>query len=493
MLAIDWNSREIRMLEGKMVRGELKVSRAATAILPSDLDPSDAAAWGKFLKSSLRSEGFSARSAVTCLERRSVVLKTVPLAGVAEEEIPDVVRLQGIRDLTIPVEDTTLDYLKVDPASATEEPHALLAAVKTELVDFYKQVFEAAGLTLAGLWPGSLARVRSAALSGVLPGLKENGDVSNILLIVTDGDSVELALLRGEHFLMSVSRPVSRSESDGAGGQPFRQVIRRLYSSLSSQYPALRLDAVVCTGFADPAEVLGAEMIEQLGAEPVVFDPLATLTESTIPHAERGAFASAIGSVVIASEPPPKRINFLTPKKAVPKRDRRRLYAIAALGIVLFLGLQIHRYYTGARDELVAAIDKAKASEKKLRAELKKMDTAKAQAQVVSGWRAQEVVWLNLMREFFANVPEARQMFLTQMSLSRSGRASGPAATIRVEGFADTQETVTAMARQLMKDGRFEVHPGAIQPSNRYEGYYWRFSADIGVRKDLAKQKTTSG
>lgn len=491
MLAIDWNSREVRILEGKVVRGELKVSHASTTVLPSDLNPSDAEAWGQFLKSSLKNAGVSSRSAVTCLERRSVVLKTVPLAGVAEEEIADVVRLQGMRDLTIPVEDTTLDYLKVDPATTTEEPHALLAAVKTELVDFYKRVFAAAGLNLTGLWPGSLARVRAAALTGALPGLKDNGDVANILLVVTDGDSVELSLLRGEHFLMSVSRPVSRADVDGSGGQPVRQVIRRLYASLSSQYPALRLDAVVCTGFENPTEVLGEEMIQQFGADPVIFDPLASLNDSPIPPAERGAFASVVGSIVIASEPPKSRINFLTPKKAVPKQDRRRIYAIAAAGIVLFAGLQIHRYYTTQRDELVAAVTQAKATEKKMRAELKKLEAAKAQAQLVESWQAQEVVWLNLIREFFDDVPEARQLFLTQMSLSRSSRATGPSATIRIEGFADTQETVTAMTRRLMEDGRFEVHPGAIQPSGRFEGYSWRFSADIGVRREPTNTKTS--
>ncbi|MFO0948180.1 MAG: pilus assembly protein PilM [Planctomycetota bacterium] len=483
MLAIDWNNHEIRFVEGKSTRGSIKVSQAVAIPIPADLDPSDAVAWGSFIKQSLKASGLHAKTAVTCLERRSLVLKTVPLAGVAEEEVSDVVRLQAMRDLTIPLEEMTLDYLRVAPATAAEEPHALLAAVKTELIDFYRQVFQSAGLTLVGLWPGSLARVRIAAVSGVLPTPTDEGIPPHALLIVVEGDTVELSLLHGDHFLMSVSRQISRGEPSSTPAQRIQQVVHRLYSSLSSQYPGLRVGTVVCAGLENPGDAFGEAMRTQIGVEPVMFDPLASLADSPIPPEQRGAFASVVGSVVIASDSASQRINFLTPKRSVPKQDRRRLVAIGLIGAVLLGGFQLHRYYTTRRDSLEAAIKKAKSDEAKMKKQLKQFEPIKAQASLLENWRQQEVVWLNLLKDFFENVPEAKHMFVTQMSLARSHRTGGPIATVRIEGFADTQGTVSELTRRLMGEGIFEVHPGAIQPSGRFQGYPWRFSADIGVRR----------
>lgn len=492
MLAIDWNSQEIRIVEGKASRGSIKINQAVTIPLPTDLDPSSAEEWGRFIKGSLKEAGFHSKTAVTCLERRSLVLKTVPLDGVADDEVADVVRLQAMRDLTIPLEDMTLDYLRVAPSTATEEPHALLAAVKTELIDFYRKVFQSAGLTLVGLWPGALARVRIAAISNVLPTPKEESASLHALLVVVEGDTVELSLLHGDHFLMSVSRQISRGEPNSTRTQRIQQVVHRLYSSLSSQYPGLRVGTVACAGLANPSDALGEAMRAQIGVEPVLFDPLASLVESPIPGEQRGAFASVVGSLVIASDSAGSRINFLTPKRSVPKQDRRRLVAIALAGVLLLGGFQTHRYYTARRDLLEAAIKKAKGDEARLKKQLKQFEPVKAQATLVEGWRQQEVVWLNLLKQFFENVPEAKQLFVTQMNLSRSSRSGGSIATVRIEGFADTQATVTALTRRLMAEGSFEVHPGAIQPSSRFQGYPWRFSADIGVRRTSAKSPSTA-
>lgn len=494
MLAIDWNSREIRILEGKATREALKLNRAVTVPLPVDLDPSDPGAWGQFLKNALRSAGISARSAVTCLDRRNLVLKTVPLADVGEEEVPEVVRLQALRDLTMPVEEMTIDHLSVAPANSEEEPHAVLAAVRTEMIEFYRKVFQAAGLTLAGLWPASLARVR-AAFAALPPEIARSAvQRGTVLLVVADGDSVELALLRGEHFVMSAARPVSRQDADpskgSADGAALRQVIRRLWASLASQMPSARGAAVLCAGIDDPASALGEEILAQVGTEPVTVDPLAGLEGTDLPSEERGAFASAVGSIVIADDATNERINFLAPKKTVRRPDRRRPLAILASGIVLLAGLWIHRYYTGERDRLQGLLSKAKASEKKLKAQAKELEPVKRQAELIGQWRAQGVEWLDLLRRFFESTPEIGDLFLTQMSMVGSGRPSGPIATIRIEGFANSQLAVTELTRRLMTDGRFEVHPGAIQPSGRFESYPWRFSADIGVkRQQRAKGK----
>lgn len=476
MLALDWNLRRLRILQGKVNRGELSLSKAASLDIPESVDRGDAKAMGAWIKDQLKPLGFSDSKGVTSIDRRHLVLKTASLVGVSEEEIADVVRLQAMRDLTLPIDEAIVDFVRVEPLGAGEESHALIAVAKRDIVSFHRQVLEAAGVTPIGVWPGPTAQVLAANVRAA--SLMKADEVGCALLIVVDGDAVELTVMREDHCLLTLSKA---SKSDGAGGSAIAQAIRRLQASFSAQYPGLKIRLALVAGELEGGESEAAEIKAVLGCELESFDPLAGIVVEGAHQADpRGPFVDAVGALILSRRPKRQRIDFMSPKKSVPRPNRARALALALSAAALLALLQTHRYYKSKSEGFARELARAKDRQKTLDKELKSLAPIEERWRAIEQWRGEDVVWLDLYKRLMSDFPDSKQVFLTQMNLAQA-RRPGFAANVHVEGFANNPKTVTEMIQRLAKQGGYDVRPGSMQPAAKSDGYPWRFSADIAV------------
>lgn len=511
MLALDIGSRRIRVVKGRAGRGGAHVVASLAIEIADGIDRADPVAVGTFLRERLAAAGLTDRQAVATIDRRNLILKTASLEGVDEAEIPDVVRLQAMRELTIPIEESTIDYIRMEARRDGEPPLALLAVARQDIIEQQRLLVEAAGLKLVGLWPGPMAQVAAALdrAGNLIP-----AEATYQLLVVADTETVEVSLLHDGCCLVNVTRPIAgKAEPAASPGKaetmtgiipkfdgpipmgpvgPAIQAIRRLRASLPTQWPDAKIGAVLCAGPA-PAGTSAEEISMEVGAPVFVFDPLAKVAGDATKSDEHGSFAEVLGAMVVAAKPVKERIDFLRPKKAAVRRDLRRPIALAAIAALLAVAIPSYQWRASQTDRIGKSIAKANDREKKLARELKDLGEFQAQAEFLRGWRNQDVVWLEVLRRFNANMPEPRKVFLTQMSLSSSPRADGPAAILRVEGYADSPKTVTDLMRQLSTTAKFEVRPGTVQPANQVEGFPWRFSADLGVPRDAAMAAGKAG
>lgn len=471
MLAIDFAARRLRVVVGRVGKGQAQPTKAFAADLPDDLDKSDAAAVGSFLKEALSEQGVADRQAVATIDRRNLILKTASLADVARDEVAEVVRLQAMRELTMPIDEAIVDYRRVELGG---DPFALLAVARGEVVEFHRKALEAAGLTAIGIWPGPVAQVH-AARAALQADFSTEGDQ---ILVVQDPDGIEVSLLRGGECILNVARS-SSGKGEGGGASPILQGLRRLKASIPAQHSDIKIERILLAdgASAEPDAAVAAE----LAAPVVVFDPLRDLPDALVPADQRGAFAESVGALYLAALPAAGRIDFLKPKKPVVRPDRRRLLAIAVVGVVLLGGFQAYRYRQSRIDAFASAAKTAKTKEQALAKELKSLAGYQTQAATIEAWRRTDVVWLDVLRRLTLHMPDKRKVFVTQMNLSRGARAGGPVALIRVEGFADSPRTVSEMIHRLTSVAEFEVRPGTVQPAGQIEGFPWRFSADVGV------------
>ena len=481
MLAIDWNNEQVRLVDGRVVRGQISLRQAVAYDLPADLNPSDAVALGAFLRNCLQQAGMSGKKAVSCIERRNLVLKNASMGEIAEDEIPDAVRLLAMRDLTIPIEEATVDYRLIAPEDGQEQ-YLLYAVVRNQTIEHYREVFSAAGLRLDGLWPNALAQAATAASILTLDPTGGETTGTHQLLLVADGDTLALSLLRDQHFVMSIARPLANRRGAEDKTEPLFRAMQRLNASLSTTFHDLAISSVLLARAGGTDEVMEKRIAEQFGAPVRVFDPLSSLAETTVPIDQHGAFASTVGSLILAQRSPADRINFLIPKRPAAKQDRRRVAAIALAGALLLGGQQTKQYYQSHEQRISQFTSKAKAKERKAAKELKALRISEAQAAIIENWQQDDVVWLEVLRRLAENAPDPRHAFFTTMNLSRARRSGGAGALVRVEGYAVSQQAVADMNRQLVEQGGFEVRPGSVQPAGRVAGYRWRFSADIGFR-----------
>lgn len=487
MLAIEWTSKKIRVVQGQASGESVKLEAAFAVDLPESTDASNPEEVGAFVKSQLTKHGLKERRAVACIDRRNVVLKVVNVANIAESEISNTVRLQAMRDLTLPLEETTVDFVHTNPQSDFEEPQVVVAVVRNEIVTTYQRMFRAAGLKLEGLWPASLAHVR-AAMSGIPTMITHAGEEH--FLIVPSGDSVELSLLRGTRFLTSASRPVSRTQPGGSENDSFLQSLKRLQSSLSGQYTDLKVQSVLVSGPERDPEITSA-LTEQFGAEVVYFDPLKNVTAPDIDDDDRGSFAGVVGSLVVASRSPEQRINLLVPKKPKPKTDYRRAGVIVAVGLVVLLLLAGQQYVASKGSVLDKQIKAAQAKKVDRDKQLKSLKVKTDQLAWLEQWRERDANWLNILRDVVNATPEASKLFLTRMELKETPGVKGSKATIEVEGFADDSRTIFDLNNRLTQEQGLLVDPGPIQQAPRFPGYHWRYTAKISIPSDWTGGKKT--
>jgi Tfp pilus assembly PilM family ATPase len=479
MLAIEWSNRQLRIVDGASSGESVKLAAAFAVNIPERVDASNPEAVGGFIRTTLLERGIKDRRAVSCIDRKNVVLKVISIANIAEGEIPSLVRLQAMRDLTLPIEETIVDYMRTNPQGESEEPRAVLAVVRNEIVSMYQRVFKAAGLRLEGLWPASLAHVRAAVTA--TPTMITHAGEEHFLIVPYE-DSVELSLLRGTQFLTSASRPTSRAQGEGGETESLMQTVRRLQASLSGQYTDLKVRSVLFAGVEN--EELTRALTEQFGAEVVYCDPLRTLTHGDIPPSDRGAFAGVVGSLVLAERPADQKINFLSPKKPAPKTDRRRLLAIAAAALLLGAGLFVYQRHAAAMGELDRQIAAARKVRAERRREIRELAPKVEQLAWVEQWREGEAVWLNILRDVVEAMPESGRLFVTRMDLARGTAPRGPRAILQLEGYADDPKTITDANARLAGELGLEVQSGAVQPATRFAGYNWKYSATISVPAD---------
>lgn len=476
MLAIEWTNKQLRVVEGQAAGESVRLNTAFELDIPEAIDAGNPEALGLFIRTKLSEGGIKEKRAVSCIDRRSVVLKVISVANIAEAEIPGVVRFQAMRDLTLPIEETIVDYLRTGALSDIEEPQAVLAVVRTEIVSNHEAVFRAAGLKLEGIWPASLAHVR-AAITASPTMITHVGEEH--FLIVPHGDSVELSLLRGTQFLTSASRPVARAQADTPASEPLLQTIKRLQASLSGQYSDLKVQSVLFAGEESDAELTQA-LREQFGVEIVYFDPLRTLANRDIVSAERGAFAGVVGSLVVADRPADQKINFLTPKKPVRQIDRRWILAGAAVASVLaaafFLFQRQWEQLRVLEDDIQAAKDRQRVVKK----ELETLKSSREQLEAVTAWGENQVVWLDVLHDLWTRMPKSSELFLNNISLRR-GSGGGPKGILKLTGFAKDEMAIQRANETLAQELKWRIEGGERKPESRFPGYGWQYSPTIEI------------
>ena len=90
VVSLDWDDQALRMVWGRAQKGRLQDVRSASAAFPEDLDRTDAAALGAFVRTCLAEHKISAHQAVVDIPRDQAILNTLSLPRAPDAELPRV-------------------------------------------------------------------------------------------------------------------------------------------------------------------------------------------------------------------------------------------------------------------------------------------------------------------------------------------------------------------------------------------------------------------
>ncbi len=506
IVALDLEAGTLRIAQASGPGSSVRVTRLVTVkldILPEKLD--DPVALGTAIKSALGSMRFSPREAVLSLSRAQVVLRPLQVPAVADiRELASIINFQIARDLPFRLEDAVIDFKVLRQIDAAPEPtesvlpspengsegsstvsekrlDVLVGAVRSDVVEFYRELSKVAGFRLGALGLRSIAAIFCASRCGL-------GQDATVLLVCVRQDETTIEIAIEGKLVFSRAAALSvRPDPDQAAA--FREVleievVRSVHSFEGTAFQR-PIEKVFVAGGTGCEGGISESLGKRLNIPSQILDPSACLDIKRGESGDAAAAIAPIGLALSALELGGLALDFANPKKpATPGNKKRTQLLVAAVAaVVVLLGLfairlNLVKNRLKIKQDFQAQLADA---EKKLPIYRR----LKAQAKVVNSWTADDQNWLDHLAYLSAVLPGADEMFVSAFTTS-------PQHLIRFSVQARSGELLAELDKKLRAAG-YEVRPLSITPANDRNGYSFRTTVELSVPKklkpDLAKVK----
>lgn len=480
--AVDFDSRQIRIVHAEHVGGRMRVLKLHQLSMPPETDLSNAQMIGEILGRGIRELGLSGTGVLMSVARGQAVLKPLTLpASTPRHELPAMVQFQMEKELPFRPEEAVIDFTVAEHfdavASAELSPSGdgvslLVSAVRLPVVDYHRRIAEAAGikLTRLGLRPyASIQCVDACTL---------RAQSETIAVVHVTHDETEINVLLDGSLTFSRSAVVTvlppKTGSDPAIKETVDALATEVARSLQS-YQAVqggkKVDAILVAGGTGIESRLAAHLAQRLLIKCEIFHPGPTLgVHSDAP--ETSAFIAALGLAVgHCSKILP--FDFLAPKRPIVRRDRKKIRRVAAMAVagilLLTAGVAFARHLQAKR----AVIQKLRNDLASATDENKKVKRLEKQVKAFDAWLTDSRNWLDHWAYLSCLFPPSQDAYITNFRVNRSD------GSISFIVKAREAEIITELGKSLNNRG-YEFIPGRETATER-DPYGYLHSADFKV------------
>ncbi|MCE7973012.1 MAG: hypothetical protein DYG92_01615 [Leptolyngbya sp. PLA1] len=418
------------MLTGEVSSGGVRVLGWHVASRPTNVGQGDAAAVGAWLASEVRTLGTSRGRVVLVVPRHECVIKhlqvpTAPQGAVSAEDLAGIVRLQMIRQLALPLEGTTIDY--VPPAGSSGA--VLAAAMPAERQHWWNEVATAAGIKPARLTVGSVGA--AVLLSDIHD--RRGGPV---LGIRTTPGGVEFLVI--ESGGLGASRaidlePESSEDTEAWSSRVAMEARRTWMSHVGARN--VELDSVAVLGEGPEARALAERCAQGLSCMPETVRGLQGQgLPDGVPERYQGSLVALLG-LLFEEAAGRASLDFLNPRKA-PDRAAlaRKAVLIGSLGLIV-LGSLFYVVADQSLSGLRRTLTLAKSERAALETEYAGFLVEHARTSHLEEWRASRVDWVAHLDGLSRVWPTPGTAVLDDLS----GRASARPEYAPKKGYPDGQ------------------------------------------------------
>lgn len=406
--------------------GTVRVQTWLSAALPKTLDVRDAGAVGAWLGSELARVGLSKARLLFAAPRGEVVVKRMRLpkaARATEADLAGMVNLQMVRQLTVPVEGTAIDYVAVgEPKrlSATEGKPSkdgatigvLAAALPGERLEWYKEVARSAGCRIESIG------LRSAGVASILAGASQLHS-GPILGIAVGTGSIEFVVVESGSMVFARSADVGTGPATDAETGLVQRVgveAKRTWMSYRVGEDSAVVDAVLVAGEGP----LAREIAERCGQElempwKLVELPTGIDLPRSVSSLERLAAVPLLGLLADAAANRPA-IDFAHPRKAPDAAAARRQRVLAAAFGLIVLGGAGWMYSSSVLSGLEKKLKEAQAHGDGLKAEYNSYLCEEARLDHLQGWTRAGADWIAHARWLSDEMPDTHEAQLDLLS-----------------------------------------------------------------------------
>jgi len=446
-VALDFDSQRLRVVHFEATRGRPRIRALKSVAIPKEIDFSSAEEVGGFVGRTLKDLGLASRRVLLNVPRGQAVLKPLSLpAGTAPDELAGMVHFQIAKELPFAPEEAVVDFsVEHHVGSAAEEVApagvaVLVAAVRLPVVDFYRQVGQAAGVRLQrlGLRPYANMRCVDSCIR------REPQECLALVNITADETEIDFFVADALAFSRSAAVAMPAGDDHGAQQKAVNTIVLEFSRSMQS-FQAVdrgrRISAVLVAGETGLERELARGLTRRLGLDCDVLDPAEAM--GLTGEADVSAFSAALGSALAPGDDAPGAFDFFHPKQPVVRQDTKKLRLAAtviALTILLvgsvsagwvFLegkeqrASKLSSNISKAKQQLAGASKKAKKADK-LQAEQaertqKALDALQRRVAQLRQWQADRPDWLGHWAYLSQQFPSATEAYIEQVKVGAGG------------------------------------------------------------------------
>jgi Tfp pilus assembly PilM family ATPase len=441
LVALEWDAKEIRVVIGRRRPGGALVDQALAVPLPERPEGSTAEPdVGAILARALAEQGVARSDALVAVGRANIELRFLSTPPVPEEELPEVVRFQAVRQFTTLGDDWPLDFVPLAP-NADGGMNVLAAAISPDLLEQIRKACSAAGITVGRLV------LRPFAAASLLKDHFNDGRCRMIVDLLRD--DADLTVLIGSQviFPRTVRLPVT-SEADVLGRTLLAEG-RRTMIAAQNQLGGRRVEEVVIFGDGQHHTALKQLLEKELTIEVRLIDPFEKV-EWADPRVGKpeypGTFAPLLGMLLDEAAGAAPVVDFLHPRKRPPPPDQKRrfIYAGVAAAAVVLLALGVMQWRLWSLDSQIRTLQAAR-----FKADKAAKDSAKPikDAASLDAFAGADVTWLDEMARLAEKLPPPEAAQLSELTAQASPKTGG--GTIKLVGNVDTSVRVTELEDAL--------------------------------------------
>jgi len=484
-IAIDFDSRQLRVVEAELTSSGVRIIKLATADMPAGLDMADAQAIGTLIGGTLDNMKLRNSAIIMSVPRGQAVLKPLVLPPVATtSELAAMVQYQAEKELAFRPDEAVVDFTLEShygtgqtSGQESEGENVLVAAVRRPVVEYYQAIAQAAGTKLLRLGLRPYANMRC------MEAYAQHEMRARLALVDITADEAEIDVIESGVLTFSRSAVLKAPAPGEADEAVVREAVAAVAAEVARSLQSYlgverghKIDAVLVAGGTGIEAAVAEELKVRLSIRCERLNPSPALgLEGSGPEAS--AFVSAIGLALGQVPGAAVPFDFLNPKRPVVRRDLRKLGVIAAAAacalvvLTVVASASLYRYTAESRlGSLTEQYNKLKEENRKVGALAKRVET-------IEGWVRDGRNWLDQWAYLSAVFPSCTETYVTSLKTNLDGSVSFVVK-------AKNNEAINDLGKRLAAAG-YDFKPGQVITGGDPYGYTYSTTVKILVKSDM--------
>lgn len=475
--AIEFDENVARVLVAKTTGSTFQLSSAFEVDFDTRFED-DAAEFGRALNSAIGNR-IGRCDALVSLGRGLSEIRVINVPVVPDNELPEIVRFQAIRQFNNCTEDSPVDYLPLTESG--EEKRVLAATVPKVAIDNLKFGCQAAGLTVKGI---KLRGTCTTALSHSIDANRKN----YIILDPADRSFNLEVIAYGKLCLTRTVRSLAKDQST----QIVRE-IRRTLAAANNQISDYEARSVVVFGDESDFEGLRGAIETDLQFEVEFINPFDHASGLSEKPSNAGSYASLVGLLVDYTSKATETIDWLNPRrKSSHAGDSRVKWLAAGAAAILLIGLIALGYLILAQktnqikqiNDQIAANQKTDKQNEEIIANVKKIEK----------FENTQAVWLRELANLSEDFPDPDFAILNNITFTLDPNDEKEGVRAQTSGFLRGGE-VAQMIRQEVRDDVYDTTIDDVvllsQKEKTQDIYSHKFKAKVYRAPVISEQEVS--